>query len=95
MVERIAQAVTRYLKKMGYLDKESEIAQNQKQANLFAESESLMESRRDEFDEPRFLCIAKIGNVCWSAIVAFRDKRIRSISVRRARSTEIKIYEKK
>ncbi len=54
-----------------------------------------IESRRDEFDEPRFLCIAKIDNVCWSAIVTFRDQRIRIISVRRARSTEVKIYEKK
>jgi hypothetical protein len=41
LVERIAQAVMRYLKKMGYLDKEGEIVQNPAQDDLFAESESL------------------------------------------------------
>jgi len=41
LVEKIAQFVMRYLKKMGYLDKEGEIVQNPKQDDLFAESVSL------------------------------------------------------
>jgi hypothetical protein len=41
LVRRIAQFVMRYLKKMGYLDKEGEIVQNPKQDDLFTENESL------------------------------------------------------
>jgi uncharacterized protein len=43
-------------------------------------------------DEPRFLLIALISNVCWSAIFTMRDNHIRIISVRKSRDYEKKIY---
>jgi uncharacterized DUF497 family protein len=44
-------------------------------------------------DEPRFLLIGLIDNKHWSAIVTYRDSRIRIISVRRSRTEEIALYE--
>jgi uncharacterized DUF497 family protein len=42
--------------------------------------------------EPRWLVVARIGEVHWSAVVTYRDLRVRIISVRRSRSEEVKIY---
>ena len=44
-------------------------------------------------DEPRSVVIGKIGNRHWSAIITYRDDRVRVISVRRSRTEEINIYE--
>jgi uncharacterized protein len=44
-------------------------------------------------DEPRWLVIARMSGKCWSAVVTYRQDRIRIISVRRARDEEIRIYE--
>ena len=44
-------------------------------------------------DEPRFLFIGKIAQKCWSAIITYRENRIRIISVRRSRKEEVAIYE--
>ena len=44
-------------------------------------------------DEPRFLVVGLIGDKHWSAIITYRGTRIRIISVRRARSEEVKLYE--
>lgn len=44
-------------------------------------------------DEPRFLLVGLINNKHWSAIVTYRDNRIRIISVRRSRTEEIALYE--
>jgi uncharacterized DUF497 family protein len=44
-------------------------------------------------DEPRFLVIGKIAQQCWSAIITYRENRIRIISVRRSRKEEVAIYE--
>jgi len=38
------------------------------------------------------LVVARIGEVHWSAVVTYRDLRVRIISVRRSRSEEVKIY---
>ncbi|MDA8038697.1 MAG: BrnT family toxin [Actinomycetota bacterium] len=43
--------------------------------------------------EARWLVIGRIGKVHWSAVVTYRDRRVRIISVRRSRSEEVKIYE--
>jgi uncharacterized DUF497 family protein len=43
-------------------------------------------------DEPRFLIIASMGKNIWSAIYTVRNKRIRIISVRKARENEKEIY---
>ena len=44
-------------------------------------------------DEPRYLVIGKIGEKCWSAVITFRGRKTRMISVRRSREEEIEIYE--
>jgi uncharacterized DUF497 family protein len=44
-------------------------------------------------DEPRSLVIGRIGKKHWSAIITYRNKHIRIISVRRSRIEEIKLYE--
>jgi len=43
--------------------------------------------------EARFLIIGKIAQKCWSAIITYRENRIRIISVRRSRKEEVAIYE--
>ncbi|MUG95322.1 BrnT family toxin [Scytonema sp. UIC 10036] len=44
-------------------------------------------------DEPRFLVIGIIEEKTWSAVITYREERIRIISVRRARKEEAEIYE--
>ncbi|KTC84375.1 MULTISPECIES: BrnT family toxin [Legionella] len=44
-------------------------------------------------DEPRFLVIGLIDEKHWSAVVTYRNKNIRIISVRRARKEEVGLYE--
>lgn len=44
-------------------------------------------------DEPRTLVIGRSQDQHWSAIVTYREDRIRIISVRRSRTEEVGIYE--
>ena len=44
-------------------------------------------------DEERSLIIGRISDQCWSAIITYRNERVRIISVRRSRKEEIEIYE--
>ncbi|MFZ2123563.1 MAG: BrnT family toxin [Rhodoferax sp.] len=44
-------------------------------------------------DEPRFLVIGLIDGKHWSAVVTYRGANIRLISVRRARTEEVALYE--
>lgn len=44
-------------------------------------------------DEPRALVIGKIGGKHWSAIITHRMDKIRIISVRRSRDSEVALYE--
>ena len=53
----------------------------------------LLEVQARSEDEERYLLIGRIGNQHWSAIATYRDDRIRLISVRRARNTEVALYE--
>jgi uncharacterized DUF497 family protein len=43
--------------------------------------------------KPRWLVVARVEGVHWSAVVTYRGTRVRIISVRRSRSEEVKIYE--
>jgi uncharacterized protein len=43
--------------------------------------------------EPRWLVVGRMGGRHWSAVVTYREDRIRIISVRRARDEEVRIYE--
>ncbi|WP_339753162.1 BrnT family toxin [uncultured Marinobacter sp.] len=53
----------------------------------------LLEIRAKSEDEPRFGLIGKIDERYWSAIVTYREGRIRLISVRRSRKKEVELYE--
>ena len=44
-------------------------------------------------DEPRYLIIGLIDGKHWSAVVTYRGANIRLISVRRARTEEVVLYE--
>ena len=44
-------------------------------------------------DELRFLVIGRIGERHWSAVITYRGGNIRLISVRRARTEEVALYE--
>lgn len=44
-------------------------------------------------DEIRFLVIGTIGKKHWSAVITYRGKNIRIISVRRSRIEEVNFYE--
>ncbi len=44
--------------------------------------------------EPRWLIIGRIAERHWSAIITYRQQRVRIISVRRARPEEVAIYER-
>ena len=43
--------------------------------------------------EPRFMVIGQVDGKHWSAIITYRDNKIRLISVRRSRDEEVKVYE--
>mgnify|MGYP005818795097 CR=1 FL=1 len=60
--------------------------------NLWADPD-LLEIRAKSKGEPRFLLIGKIAEKHWSAVVTYRDARIRLISVRRSRKKEVELYE--
>lgn len=53
----------------------------------------LLEVPLESEDEPRVVLIGRIGEKHWSAIVTYRQGRIRIISVRRSRNKEKEIYE--
>jgi len=44
-------------------------------------------------NETRFLVIGSLNHKHWSAIITYRDKSIRIISVRRSRIEEVNFYE--
>jgi len=43
-------------------------------------------------DEPRYVLIAQIEQDIWSAVYTLRNKKVRIISVRKARNNEKEIY---
>lgn len=53
----------------------------------------LVEIPAKTVDEPRFLAIGRIKGKHWSAVITYRSRNIRIISVRRARSEKVAIYE--
>lgn len=63
------------------------------EAQLLWFDEMLIEIPARTTDEPRFLVIGRIRGKHWSAVITYRDDRIRIISVRRSRHEEVKIYE--
>ncbi len=55
----------------------------------------LLEVQARTIDKPRWLVVGRIAGVAWSAVITYRDHRIRLISVRRARAGEVALYEGK
>ena len=55
--------------------------------------ENLLEAPLNFPDEIRFLCVGKIEEKHWSAIITYRAEVIRIISVRRSRYVEVDYYE--
>ena len=53
----------------------------------------LLEVHARTEDEPRFVVIGRIAGVHWSAVITYRDGRVRLISVRRSRAEEVALYE--
>ena len=54
---------------------------------------NLLEIPAKTLDKPRFLIIGRIEQKHWSAVITYRDGRIRLISVRRSRAEEVTLYE--
>ena len=53
----------------------------------------LLQIQAKSEDEDRHLVIGRIGAKHWSAVVTFRNERVRLISVRRSRTREMEQYE--
>lgn len=63
------------------------------QAQALWDDESHLEIPARNLDEPRFLAVGKIKGKYWTAVITYRSKNIRIISVRRSRDEEIELYE--
>jgi uncharacterized DUF497 family protein len=63
------------------------------EAQLLWLDDMLIEIPARTTDEPRFLVVGRIVSKHWSAVITYRDDRIRLISVRRSRGEEVEIYE--
>ncbi len=44
--------------------------------------------------EERWIMVGRIGDLLWTAVVTYRADAVRIISVRRARRSEVKVYER-
>lgn len=62
-------------------------------AQLLWQDPRALEIRAKSEDEPRFLVVGAIAGKCWSAVITYRNRRIRLISVRRSREKEVALYE--
>jgi uncharacterized DUF497 family protein len=84
---------------MGEFDPDKSQANQRKHGIDFTQAQALwqdpmlVEVPARTVDEPRWLIIGLLDNKHWSAVVTYREQRIRIISVRRARQEEIAIYE--
>ena len=63
------------------------------QAQALWDDPDIVEIPATTSDEPRFLVIGRISDEHWSSIIAYRNDRIRIISVRRSRKEEVDLYE--
>jgi uncharacterized DUF497 family protein len=55
--------------------------------------ELLIEIPARTTDEPRLLVVGMIDGKHYSAVITYREQRVRIISVRRSRTEEVAIYE--
>jgi uncharacterized DUF497 family protein len=62
-------------------------------AQALWDDSNLLEIPAKTLDEPRFLAIGLVDQKYWSAVVTYRNGKIRLISVRRSRDEEVTLYE--
>ena len=53
----------------------------------------LIEIKATSDNEARFLLVGRIKGKHWSAVITYRENKIRIISVRRSRKSEVELYE--
>lgn len=53
----------------------------------------LIEVQAKSDDEPRSLVVGLLDGKHWSAIITYRSDKVRIISVRRSRASEVALYE--
>jgi uncharacterized DUF497 family protein len=63
------------------------------QAQALWNDPMLLEIPAKTDDEPRYLVIGFMDGKHWSAVITYRGPNIRLISVRRARTEEVALYE--
>jgi uncharacterized DUF497 family protein len=63
------------------------------EAQLLWMDGGLVEFRARVMDEVRFVLVGMIDDKHWTAVVTYRGKNTRIISVRRSRSKEVESYE--
>ena len=63
------------------------------QAQAIWQDPDFIEIKAKSEDEPRALVVGMIGGKHWSAIITYREDKIRIISVRRSREAEEALYE--
>ncbi|GAB2605980.1 BrnT family toxin [Nitrincola alkalisediminis] len=62
-------------------------------ARALWQDQDLLEIQAKSDDEPHYLVIGLIGDKHWSAVITYRGEKIRIISVRRSRKSEVELYE--
>ncbi len=62
-------------------------------AQAIWQDSNFIEVKAKSDDEPRSLVVGIIDGKHWSAIITYRSKKIRIISVRRSRESEVTMYE--
>lgn len=63
------------------------------EAQLLWLDDMLLEIPARTSHEPRYVIIGRIGDKHWSAVITYREGRVRLISVRRSRKEEVGLYE--
>lgn len=62
-------------------------------AQALWQDQDLLEIQAKSDDEPRYVVIGLIVDKHWSAVITYRGEKIRIISVRRSRKSEVELYE--
>ena len=62
-------------------------------AQLLWSDPNLLEIPAMTEEESRYLVVGRINKKHWSSVITYRGANIRIISVRRARTEEVKLYE--
>lgn len=62
-------------------------------AQILWDDPDLLEFPINFENESRLIVIGRIAKKYWSAVITYRGKNIRLISVRRSRKKEVKLYE--